>query len=74
MQAQEQKSLFSEISSEESSVVSGGSRRRHHGHHGNDFHFNLDSYLFVLGAGTVFGNPGLTPDEIQFGWEESISL
>jgi hypothetical protein len=78
MQVQEQK-LFTEISSEESSVVSGGVGigdygGGHGGHHKNDFHFNLDAYLFVLGAGVVFGNPTLTPDEIQYGWEKAISL
>lgn len=71
MQAQENNALFTEISAEESSVASGG---HGHGGHGNDFHFNLDAYLFVLGAGVVFGNPTLTPDEIQFGFESAISL
>ncbi len=66
MQGQENNALFTEISAEESSVASGG--------HGNDFHFNLDAYLFILGAGVVFGNPTLTPDEIQFGFESAISL
>lgn len=74
MQVQEQELLFAEIPSEESSVVSGGRRRGHDRDDRNDFHFNLDAYLFILGAGTVFGNPGLTPDETYHAWESAIHL
>ncbi|MDJ0676064.1 MAG: hypothetical protein QNJ36_11880 [Calothrix sp. MO_167.B42] len=52
--------LFTEVSTEESATVSGG------------LTFNLDDYLFVIGAGVIFGNPGLTEDEVQFGWELAI--
>ncbi len=60
MQAIEKKELFTEITAEESSTVSGG------------LIFNLNDYLFILGAGVVFGNVPLTPDEIQFAWEKAI--
>jgi len=55
--------LFSELNSEESAAVSGGSLQ---------VSFDLNTYLFILGAGVVFGNPGLTPSEIQFAWESSF--
>lgn len=54
----EQSPLFTELSSQESAVVGGGRR----------VSFDLDTYLFILGAGVVFGNPGLTPDEVHFAW------
>ncbi|MCF4970392.1 hypothetical protein [Nostoc sp. CMAA1605] len=63
MQALENNALFTEISAEQSQVVSGGV-----------FNFDLNAYLFILGAGTVFGNPTLTPDEVQFAFEKAISL
>lgn len=71
MQALENNALFTEVSAEQSEVVSGGGRRKYKK---NDFHFDLDSYLFVIGAGQIFGNPGLTPDEVQVAWELAISL
>lgn len=40
----------------------------------NTSSFNLDQYLFVLGAGVVFGNPGVTPDETQAAWESALGL
>ncbi len=55
----EEKPLFTDLTSEESAAVSGGIRVR----------FDLDTYLFILGAGILFGNPGLTSDEIQFAWK-----
>jgi hypothetical protein len=57
--------LFSEISAEQSAVVSGGV---------NDFRFNLDAYLFILGAGVVFGVPTLTEQETNFAFQKAISL
>ena len=57
--------LFKEITPEKSNTVSGGL---------SQVSFDLDTYLFILGAGVLFGNPGLTPDEIQFAWEKSFSL
>ncbi|WP_341528628.1 hypothetical protein WKK05_04655 [Nostoc sp. UHCC 0302] len=59
--------LFTDITVEESATVSGGT-------YGDIVNFNLNKYLFVLGAGVVFGNPGLTADEVQFGFENAISL
>ncbi|MFN6569132.1 hypothetical protein [Dendronalium sp. ChiSLP03b] len=60
---EEKSPLFREIPPEESAVVGGGC-----------FHvgFDLDTYMFILGAGILFGNPGLTPEEIQFAWESSF--
>ncbi|MUG97506.1 hypothetical protein F7734_36365 [Scytonema sp. UIC 10036] len=55
--------LFTEISSQEASTVSGGRSR---------VGFDLDTYMFILGAGVLFGNPGLTPEEIQFAWEQAF--
>ncbi|GAB1541447.1 hypothetical protein NUACC21_41180 [Scytonema sp. NUACC21] len=63
MQVIEKKKLFTEVSAEDSATVSGGQ---------TDLSFHLDDYIFYLGAGTLFGNPGLTPTEIQYGWENSI--
>jgi len=54
--------LFTEISPEESATVSGGIR----------ISFDLNTYMFILGAGILFGNPGLTKDEIQFAWESAF--
>lgn len=58
----EEKPLFTDLASEESAAVSGGIRVR----------FDLDTYLFILGAGILFGNPGLTSDEIQFAWKSAF--
>jgi hypothetical protein len=58
----EEKHLFTELISEESATVSGGIRVR----------FDLDTYLFILGAGILFGNPGLTSEEIQFAWQSAF--
>ncbi|MDJ0735868.1 MAG: hypothetical protein QNJ47_17695 [Nostocaceae cyanobacterium] len=55
------KPLFTDLTPEESASVSGG-----------NISFNLNMYMFMLGAGVLFGNPGLTPDEIQFAWEQSF--
>ena len=55
--------LFTEITPEESSTVSGGLTQ---------VTFDLNRYLFILGAGVLFGNSGLTPDEIQFAWEKAF--
>jgi len=58
----EQSILFTELSSEESAAVSGG----------RVVGFDLNTYLFILGAGVVFGNPGLTPEEVNFAWMNSF--
>ena len=56
--------LFTDLTAEESAAVNGGSTQ---------VNFDLNTYLFIIGAGVVFGNPGLTPEEIQFAFESSIS-
>ena len=38
----------------------------------NQISFDIERYLFILGAGLLFGNPGLTKDEIQFAWERAF--
>ena len=70
--------LFTEIAPEESAHVAGGGRR-HHGTSagteielGDVLNFNLNRYVFGLGAGVFAGNPGLTADEVQFAWENAI--
>ena len=57
--------LFSEVSFAESATVSGGQVTNL---------FNLDQYLYVLGAGITFGNSGLTTDEIQFAFESAFDI
>jgi hypothetical protein len=71
MQAIEKKELFSEVTAQDSATVSGGGRGDDNGS-GTNLQFFLGDYIFYLGAGTLFGNPGLTPDEVQHGWQESI--
>ncbi|MBD2360413.1 hypothetical protein H6G36_04280 [Anabaena minutissima FACHB-250] len=56
------KQLFTEITSEDASVVNGGLR----------VSFDWNTYFFILGAGVLLGNPGLTPEEIQFAWESAF--
>jgi hypothetical protein len=75
----EKTTLFEDINAEESAIVSGGSGYMHSSYcstspYRNDLHFDLDKYLFVLGAGVTFGNPGLTPDEVQAGWIAGLGL
>jgi hypothetical protein len=60
-----QDTLFTEVSAQESALVNGGV---------NDFRFNLDAYLFILGAGVVFGVPTLTAEETNFAFQRAISL
>jgi hypothetical protein len=55
--------LFTDLSSMESVDVSGGAP---------SFSFNLDNYLMVLGAAQVFGNPGVTTDEVQSAWKAAL--
>jgi hypothetical protein len=74
----EKTALFEDINAEESAIVSGGSLYEIYcppsSPYRNDLHFDLDKYLFVLGAGVTFGNPGLTPDEVQAGWMAGLGL
>ncbi|MCU0552135.1 MAG: hypothetical protein MUC48_22595 [Leptolyngbya sp. Prado105] len=39
---------------------------------GRRFGFDLNFYLFGLGAAYLFGNPGITKEEVQFVWERSF--
>jgi len=55
--------LFIDIYPEKSESVSGGYTR---------VDFDLNIYLFILGVGVVYGNSGLTPEEIQFAWESAF--
>ncbi|MBW4642953.1 MAG: hypothetical protein KME23_08155 [Goleter apudmare HA4340-LM2] len=54
--------IFTEITSEEAASVTGGLR----------VSFDWDTYFFILGVGVLLGNPGLTPEEIQFAWESAF--
>jgi hypothetical protein len=65
MKSTENQELFVELASEESVAVSGGM---------TSLTFNLDDYLFVLGAAQVFGNPGVTTSEVQAAWEQALGL
>jgi hypothetical protein len=65
MNPTENQELFVELASEESVAVSGGAPT---------LSFNLDDYLFILGAAQVFGNPGVTTDEVQSAWEFALGL
>jgi hypothetical protein len=49
--------------SSRSSFTSGSPRR---------FSFDLQFYIFGMGAAYLFGNPGVTPEEVQFVWERSF--
>ncbi|MUG97508.1 hypothetical protein F7734_36375 [Scytonema sp. UIC 10036] len=64
MKAIDKNVLFAEISAEESATVSGGL----------DVDFNLPGYLFIIGAATVFGQPGLSPAELQFAFETAVQV
>jgi hypothetical protein len=55
--------MFTEVTAEESATVSGGVFTGG---------FSLDLYLFGLGAALQFGNPGVTADEVQKVWENSV--
>lgn len=55
---EEQSALFTELSAEESAAISGGV----------GVSFDLDTYMYILGAAVLFGNPGLTSEEIHFAW------
>lgn len=63
MLALAQNNLFTEVASEESATVSGGQV---------DDLFNLHQYLYIIGAGTTFGNAGLNTTEVQFAFESAF--
>lgn len=50
---------------------SGGGRG---GGRGNGFYFDLQFYLFGMGAAYMFGNPGVTPAEVQYVWQMALRL
>lgn len=41
---------------------------------GSRFYFDLQAYIFGIGAAYLFGNPGVTPQEIQYVWQRSLRL
>lgn len=57
--------LFTVVNSEESAIVSGGATA---------LTFNWDDYFFVIGAGYVTGNPGLTANELDAAWEQALGI
>ena len=61
MEASEKIALFNEVTTEESAAVSGGA----------NVNFDLNSYLFRVGAGAIF-NRGLTTNVINLAFQGSI--
>jgi hypothetical protein len=43
-----------------------------HSSSGRRFSFDLNFYIFGIGAAYLFGNPGVTKEEVQFVWERSF--
>lgn len=78
MNSAENNSLFVDLSNTESANVNGGDgldvSMMSSGRDGvgTTAKFGLGDYIFMIGAGTLFGNPGLTQTEIQYAWEQSI--
>jgi hypothetical protein len=62
MEANEKISLYSELSNEESATVSGGL---------TTVNFDLNSYLFVIGAGAVF-NGGVTTNVVNIAFNKAV--
>ena len=54
--------LFTDLTAEESASVNGGTQ----------VNFDLNTYLFIIGAGVVFDG-GLTPQLIDFAFQSAIS-
>ncbi|GAB4371952.1 MAG: hypothetical protein Kow00121_13880 [Elainellaceae cyanobacterium] len=44
------------------------------GQRGGGFYFDLQAYIFGIGAAYLFGNPGVTPAEIQYVWQMALRL
>lgn len=63
MQYQKDEALFIEVTTEESELVSGGA---------TTVNFDLNSYLFVIGAGAVF-NGGVTTNVVNIAFNRAIS-
>ena len=61
MESNEKISLFNEVTTEESATVSGGA----------SVNFDLDTYLFTVGAGAVFDG-GLTSNVINIAFTRSL--
>ena len=61
MEANEKISLFNEVTAEESATVSGG----------DSVNFDLDSYLFRIGAGALFDG-GLTSNVVNLAFQGAI--
>ncbi len=61
MEANEKISLFNEVTTEESATVSGGA----------NVNFDLNSYLFRIGAGAIFDG-GLTTNVVNLAFQGSI--
>ena len=61
MEANEKIALFNEVTTQESSTVSGGA----------NVNFDLDSYLFRIGAGAIFDG-GLTTNVINLAFQGAI--
>ncbi len=62
MEANESISLFNEVTIEESATVSGGNAI---------VNFDLNSYLFVVGAGAIFDG-GLTTNVINIAFTRAL--
>jgi hypothetical protein len=60
MEANE-KTLFNEVTSEESAVISGGTT----------VNFDLNSYLFTIGAGAIFDG-GLTTNVVNIAFTNAL--
>jgi hypothetical protein len=56
-----EKSLFNEVTSEESAVISGGT----------SVNFDLNTYLFVVGAGAIFDG-GLTTNVVNIAFGKAL--
>ena len=63
MQYQKDDALFVEVSTEESAVVSGGQVTR--------VNFDLNAYLFTVGAGAIF-NGGLTTNVVNIAFNRAL--
>ncbi|MBD2771500.1 hypothetical protein [Iningainema tapete] len=63
MQYQKDEALFVEVTTEESELVSGGQ--------GTRVNFDLNTYLFVIGAGAVF-NGGVTTNNINIAFGRAL--
>ncbi len=63
MEANESISLFNEVTIEESATVCGGA--------GTKVNFDLNSYLFVIGAGAIFDG-GITTNVVNIAFTRAL--